>query len=72
MCVQAMIPRRLDWATPDAVWQAIREEAAQEAEREPILASFFHATILNHQSLEAALSFRLAERLGTARPSPPS
>jgi serine O-acetyltransferase len=51
--------------TADPVWQTIRDEAAGEVGREPILASFLHATILNHDSLEDALSFRLAGKLGS-------
>jgi serine O-acetyltransferase len=47
----------------DPLWQSIREETAREAEQEPILASFLHATILNHDTLEAALSFHLANKL---------
>lgn len=47
----------------DPLWQAIRDETACEAESEPILASFLHATILNHDTLEAALSFHLANKL---------
>ena len=47
----------------DRVWERIRQETATEAEGEPILASFFHATILNHDSLETALSFHLANKL---------
>jgi serine O-acetyltransferase len=43
--------------TMDPLWQTIRDETWREAEREPILASFLHATILNHDTLEAALSF---------------
>ncbi len=49
---------------PDAIWLSIREAAAREARAEPALASFLHATILNHDSLEAALSFHLAQKLG--------
>ena len=30
------------------IWQAIREEAHELANSEPMLASFFHATILKH------------------------
>jgi serine O-acetyltransferase len=48
----------------DAVWQTIRDEVTREVEREPILASFFHATILKHNTLEDALSFHLAGKLG--------
>jgi len=49
--------------TIDPLWQAIRAETALEANKEPILASFLHATILNHDTLEAALSFHLAHKL---------
>lgn len=34
-----------------------------QAEREPILSSFFYATILSHDCLEQALAFALANRL---------
>lgn len=47
----------------DPLWEAIRGEVAQHAEREPILASFLHATILNHDTLDDALSFHLAGKL---------
>jgi serine O-acetyltransferase len=47
----------------DIVWQTIRKETLTQAEEEPALASFLHATILNHHSLERALSFHLANKL---------
>lgn len=53
-------------ATPlhtDPVWQEIRARTRCQAEAEPILASYLHATILNHDTLEAALSFHLANKL---------
>lgn len=50
-------------AMSDTIWQTIREEATGMARSEPILASFLHATILKHSSLEAALSFHLANKL---------
>ncbi|AKH70489.1 serine O-acetyltransferase [Spongiibacter sp. IMCC21906] len=49
----------------DPVWERIREETACEVKREPVLASFLHATILNHHSLETALSFHLAHALNS-------
>jgi len=49
----------------DPVWATIRQETQQEAENEPALASFFHATILNHDTLESALSFHLANKLAS-------
>ncbi len=52
-------------ADRDPVWHEIREEARAEAANEPILASFLHATILNHGSLEDALSFHLAGKLAS-------
>lgn len=50
-------------AALDPLWQSIREEVSREAEQEPILASFLHATVLNHKSLEDALGFVLAGKL---------
>ena len=50
-------------ASADTIWQHIREETARAAQSEPVLASFLHATILNHDSLETALSFHLAHKL---------
>ena len=47
----------------DDVWRSIRASAAREAAAEPVLASFLHATILNHETLESALSFHLAQKL---------
>ncbi|HSB97211.1 MAG TPA: serine O-acetyltransferase [Spongiibacteraceae bacterium] len=53
----------------DPLWQAIRTETLLEANNEPILASFLHATILNHDTLESALSFHLAQKLDSATAS---
>ncbi|CAK9320812.1 unnamed protein product [Citrullus colocynthis] len=47
----------------DPIWDAVREEAKLEAEKEPILSSFLYASILSHDCLEQALSFVLANRL---------
>ena len=49
--------------TADPIWEQIRDEASKHARDEPILASFLHATILNHTRLELALSFHLASQL---------
>lgn len=53
----------------DPIWQQIQTEVAEDARQEPVLASFFHATILNHSTLEAALSFHLANKLDSATAS---
>ncbi|PWV60534.1 serine O-acetyltransferase [Plasticicumulans acidivorans] len=50
--------------TTDPLWDAVREEAARTTREEPILASFLHATLLNHRDLGSALSFTLANKLG--------
>lgn len=47
----------------DTLWQTIREETEVAARSEPILASFLHSTILNHDSIEAALAYHLANKL---------
>ncbi|MCL2915693.1 serine O-acetyltransferase [Shewanella corallii] len=54
----------------DNVWNAIKREAKEQTEREPMLASFFHATIIKHDTLAAALSYILANKLAT--PSMPA
>ena len=49
--------------TTDQTWSRIRVEAATGAAQEPILASFLNATVLNHDSYQAALSYRIAQKL---------
>lgn len=53
-------------ASADPVWDRIRKETEAEVAKEPILASFLYSTILNHSTLEAALSFHLAHMLDSA------
>ncbi|MDG6236874.1 serine O-acetyltransferase [Glaesserella parasuis] len=50
----------------DLIWQNIRNEAQELVNREPMLASFFHATILKHHHLGDALSYILANKLANA------
>lgn len=50
----------------DPIWATIREEVAKDARQEPMLASFLYAVVLNHKSLEDALSFQLASKLESA------
>jgi serine O-acetyltransferase len=47
----------------DLLWNSILTQTRLQAEQEPVLASFLYATILNHDTLEAALSFHLANKL---------
>jgi len=51
--------------TNDRVWELIRAEAARDAQKEPLLASFLYSVVLNHRTLEDALSYILAEKLGS-------
>ena len=50
----------------DQTWSRMRVDAATAAAQEPILASFLNATVLNHDSFEAALSYRIAQKLSDA------
>jgi serine O-acetyltransferase len=47
----------------DPVWTRIRREAEDAARREPELAGFMHAALLQHETLESALASRVADRL---------
>jgi serine O-acetyltransferase len=47
----------------DPVWARIRGEAEDIVHREPELATLIYSTILHHDSLEAAVVHRVAERL---------
>jgi serine O-acetyltransferase len=57
-------------ASCDPVWAQLRTEAAEMAEREPALAGFIHATVLNHDRLEDAISYHMARKLGGEDLSP--
>src|SRR6266852_4953427 len=47
----------------DPVWAQIRREAEEIVRKEPELATFIYSTVLHHDSLEAAVVHRIAERL---------
>ena len=48
----------------DPIWDAIRQEVEQKIQLEPLLASFLHAAVLAHGTLEQSLSLHLAHKLG--------
>lgn len=48
---------------PEQIWDEIKTEARELAECEPMLASFYHATLLKHDDLGSALSYMLANKL---------
>jgi serine O-acetyltransferase len=47
----------------DPVWAQVRREAEEVARREPELATLIYSAILHHDSLEAVVVHRVAERL---------
>ena len=51
------------------IWDCIRNEASKEAANEPILTSFLHTTILNHDDFALSLAFHLSNLLSSATAS---
>lgn len=49
----------------DPVWDRMRREADAAVAAEPLMASLIHAVILQARNLEAAISYRLAQKLAT-------
>ena len=47
----------------DPIWTAVRDEANEAVERDPLLAAFLYSTVLNHSTLEDAVIHRIASRL---------
>lgn len=60
------VTNRKQHTAVDPLWQEIRAEVTLECEREPLLAGLLYAGLLNHQSMEDALIFNLAEKLAAA------
>jgi serine O-acetyltransferase len=54
------------FAICDPIWSQMREEALRTSRAEPAIASFVHATVMNHERLEDALTFHLAQKLGNS------
>ena len=53
-------------ASAGSLWQAMRSEVKARAEFEPIMATYFQATVLNHDTLQGSLSFLLASKLDSS------
>jgi len=51
--------------TTDFIWEKVQDEVTEYAKQEPLLASFLYSVVLNHKTLEDALSFILANKLGS-------
>ena len=47
----------------EKIWQELQRQASQMAAAEPMLASYYHTSILNHASFEAALVHQVSARL---------
>jgi serine O-acetyltransferase len=56
-------------ASFDPVWSSIRKEAESIITAEPLLATLVQASVLHHDRLEQALSFRLAQKFGSSEMS---
>lgn len=52
--------------TKAELWAEVRREAAEQAIQEPVLASFFHMTVIMHDSFEKSLAFLLANKLASS------
>jgi len=63
--IDLSIPESIYSNTTDVVWDMMRWEAYQEAQREPLLVSFLFSSILNHDSLESSLAFLLANKISS-------
>jgi serine O-acetyltransferase len=61
MAQQLKSAHKLDRVDP--VWSQIRDEAEEVARREPALSSFIYSSILHHDTFEASVVHRIAERL---------
>ncbi|MEO0443166.1 MAG: serine O-acetyltransferase [Pseudomonadota bacterium] len=47
------------------VWQAILKEAREASRDQPLMASFFHSNVINHQSFADSIAFYLSSRLAS-------
>ncbi len=49
----------------DPVWSRIREESEQATREEPLMGGLYHVSVLHHDSIEKALSYRLSLKLAS-------
>lgn len=64
-----MAKTRTQLAELDPVWSRITREAGEAVQDEPLLGGLVHACILHHASLEAALAYRMAQKLASGEMS---
>ncbi|MEP3299230.1 MAG: serine O-acetyltransferase [Pseudoruegeria sp.] len=53
----------------DPVWRRIRDEAYEAVNEEPLLGGLVHGCVLHHDTLERALSYRIASKLASSEMS---
>ena len=53
----------------DPVWSRISDEARTAITDEPLLGGLVHSCVLHHPSLENALAYRIAQKLGSSEMS---
>ncbi len=64
-----MAKLHVNLAKIDPVWRQIREEADLIATTEPAMAALVHSAVLHHETLEAALAYRIALKLASTEMS---
>lgn len=62
--------RRARMESLDPVWDQMRGEAERLAADEPLMAVIAHSVVLHHDTLESALSYRIAQKLSSPEMSP--
>ena len=60
-----MAETRPKFAEVDPIWSRIRDEAKEAVVREPLLGGLVHSSILHHETLERALSYRVSLKLSS-------
>lgn len=56
---------RAELAALDPVWSRMRREAEEMVKVEPLMTSLVHAVVLQAKNLDAAISYRLSQKLAT-------
>lgn len=56
----------MQYEAQSSIWNHIKAEVRVLADCEPMLASFYHATLLKHENLSGALSYILANKLASS------
>ena len=64
-----MAETRKKLAEIDPVWSRIRDEAHAAVQAEPLLGGLIHLSVLHHETLECALGYRIALKLGSGEMS---